>query len=173
MNNPHDLLTTTGDNSVRYTSYSDEKRRNLIRLVEDQGFSIKTAANNLEINYNSARSVIAQFRQTGKVVKSPKGGKNKIVLTENVCRQIENLVSEHPDYTLKEIRQRLLTSPSISFISLATIDRCLTDLGITIKLSHRELDRVNAPDKIKARKKYALWFSDNFSVSQDNVVYID
>ncbi|KAF7685397.1 hypothetical protein CDIK_3854 [Cucumispora dikerogammari] len=173
MNNPHDLLTTTGDNSVRYTSYSNEKRRNLIRLVEDQGFSIKTAANNLEINYNPARSVIAQFRQTGKVVKSPKGGKNKILLSENVCRQVENIVSEHPLYTLKKMWQRLLTTPSISSISLETIARCLIDLGITIKLSHRESDRVNALDKIEARKEYGLWFSDNFSVSQDNVVYLD
>jgi len=67
-----------------------------------------------------------------------------------------------------------MASEGIRFsISLMTIDRALRDLQITVKKAHRELDRVNQPDKIVARKEYALWFSNHFINDYRDVVFID
>ncbi|KAF7684893.1 hypothetical protein CDIK_4358, partial [Cucumispora dikerogammari] len=42
-----------------------------------------------------------------------------------------------------------------------------------MKLSHRELDRVNLPDKIQLRKEYSLWFNNHFQNDLSSAVFID
>ena len=42
-----------------------------------------------------------------------------------------------------------------------------------MKLTHRELDRVNSLEKIILRKEYALWFNNYFNNDFSKVVFID
>ena len=42
-----------------------------------------------------------------------------------------------------------------------------------MKLSHRELDRVNSPEKIQLRKEYALWFNNHFNNDFSRAIFID
>ena len=42
-----------------------------------------------------------------------------------------------------------------------------------MKLTHRELNRVNYSEKILLRKEYALWFNNHFNNDFSKVVFID
>ena len=42
-----------------------------------------------------------------------------------------------------------------------------------MKLTHRELDRVNSSEKILSRKEYALWFNNHFNNDFSKDVFID
>ena len=43
----------------------------------------------------------------------------------------------------------------------------------TMKLTHRELDRVNSSEKILLRKEYASWFNNHFNNDFSKAVFID
>lgn len=156
------------------TKVSDEKRTNLVRLVKDQGSSIKDAASILEIKFNTAKTIINRFDKSGAIAKLPKGGSQKDIMTQAVIDEIEELVSCDPQLTLKEIKQKIENSREDGFsISISTINRCLVQLKITLKKTHLELDRVNSPEKIEERKVYSLWFNNFFSGDFSKAIFVD
>lgn len=168
------LITEQSDIRVTYKKNNDDARKNLIRLVYDQGHTIKESAEILGINYNSTRGIINKFYKTGSINQLAKGGKRRLHLTEEILMDIEHIVSINPEYTLKEIKNALEASQGNGFvISISTIDRGLRMLQITFKISHSELDRVNSPEKIEQRKEYALWFNNHFNNDFSRVVFID
>ena len=140
----------------KYSNINNEQRFNLARLVYDQGHSIKDASDILSINYNTARTILKTLRDQERIIKLEKGGKKRKILTEYVLNEIENIVSYEPGHTLKEIKD-ILESKIIGFsISTSTIHNGLEELKITLKLTHRELCRVNSPEKIALRKEYGI-----------------
>ena len=159
---------------VKYSSISDEKRENLSRLINDQNHSVKAAAEILQINYCTAKSIMHKFGKTNTLVKLPKGGSHKHVLTPQIVDAIEEIVSLNSNFTLKEIQDEIQKiGLSVRPISLSSINRCLMDLKITLKKCHRELDRVNAPNIIEQRKDYSLWFNNHFNNDFSNIVFVD
>jgi hypothetical protein len=44
-----------------------DKRQKLIQLVEEEGLTIKEAAQNLKINYSTAKHIVKVFKRTGEV----------------------------------------------------------------------------------------------------------
>uniref|UniRef100_A0A0N5BH91 Paired domain-containing protein n=1 Tax=Strongyloides papillosus TaxID=174720 RepID=A0A0N5BH91_STREA len=157
-----------------YRDISNDARNRLIKLVMDQGYSIKDASNMMEINYSSARTIISKFKNQNIISKKPKGGSIKKCLTPEIINEIKEIISENPSYTLKEIKRDIQNIRDSDFqISLSTIDRCLKELGITVKKSHGKLDRVNDPDKIRQRKEYALWFNNYFNNDYSKIVFVD
>lgn len=153
---------------------SDEKRKRLIELVADEGMSIKSAAIALKIKYNTAKWILLMFNRHSQIKKHRKGGKNASKLTDAVVLDIENIISVSPGLTLREIQRKLSEKYGNEFsIALSTINKCLNDLKITLKLAHREIDRVNALEKIEQRKTYALWFNNFFNAEISKAVFVD
>jgi len=159
---------------VSYAKISNEKRQSLIRLVCEQGQSILEASEIVQINYNSARVIVNKYNKHNIVNLKAKGGSIRTVLTAHNINKIEEIVTFNPQFTLKEIKEKLeqAADPKIS-ISISSINRCLEELKITMKLSHRELDRVNSAEKIILRKEYALWFNNHFNNDFSGVIFID
>lgn len=169
INNDERVTTRTP-----YKKISNEKRHSLIRLVCVQGQSSLEASNLLEINHNSAKTILNNYLKNNKIDKLCKGGSARTVSTADTMTKIEELVTFNPEFTLKEIKKKLEDSSNNNFsISIASINRCLQELKITMKQSHRELDRVNSPDKILLRKEYSLWFNNHFNNNFSRVVFID
>ncbi|KAI5154209.1 hypothetical protein ENBRE01_3334, partial [Enteropsectra breve] len=61
-------------NQIRYDKISNEKRQSLLRLVKEQGQSIKEAAGLLQIKYSTARTIISNYEKTHIITLQPKGG---------------------------------------------------------------------------------------------------
>jgi transposase len=179
MNNSQQNTSTSNNNTRKRNgnknnSISNDVRTSLVRLVNDQGHSIKEASELLQINYGSAKTIVKNYKTTGKHLRNVKGGSKKSVITNDIISCIENLVTYNPQYTLKEIRENLiLNGQNMHDISISSINRCLQGLQITMKLTHRELDRVNMPDKIELRRNFSLWFNNYFENNFSYAVFID
>lgn len=180
--NKENTSNSIGDTSIvssgkgSYDKVPDSKRQILIRLVYEQGQSIKEAAEILTIKYSTARTIIANYAKHGSINLKKKGGRVRNVLTQNIINSIEMIVSSNPQLTLKEIKKTLegdCDGDDGFSISTTSINRCLQELKITMKQTHRELDRVNAFENIQLRKKYALWFNNHFNNDFSRAVFID
>ena len=158
-----------------YENISNKKRNNLIRLVFEQNYTIKSAAIALDIKYSTAKTIIKKYERTSNSCKENQGGKRFEIVNEDILNKIENIVESNGSLTLKEIKTKLLTSlNNFNFqISLNTIDRCLQKIGISLKNNHKELYRVNLPDKIELRKEYSLWFNNFFLGDYRKIIFID
>lgn len=55
-----------------YSSINSEVRRVLLVLVKDKNYSIKEAAQKLNINYSTAKTILQLFRRTGRIDKIDK-----------------------------------------------------------------------------------------------------
>lgn len=60
-----------------------DKREHLIKLVENDGMTIKEASSNLKINYSTAKHIVKVFKKTG-TVKTQHTIKKKTELFEQV-----------------------------------------------------------------------------------------
>jgi hypothetical protein len=52
-----------------YVPINSEKRRSLLRMMDNDHISIKEAAKKLNLNYSAAKSIIKTFKNTGRVEK--------------------------------------------------------------------------------------------------------
>jgi transposase len=104
----------------------------LIVLVYEDGYNIKQAASTLRLKYNTARTIIAQYKKSGKIYASRRGGGSVSKLTDSTLSVIENKVSQNPLLTIKQLKSVLLEESNIN-ISSSTIDRGLQKLMITMK----------------------------------------
>lgn len=50
-----------------YVPVELDKRAQLIRAVEDEGLTIKEAAQNLKINYSTAKHIVKIYKRTGEI----------------------------------------------------------------------------------------------------------
>jgi len=92
-NEVNNSLTRSRQN---HTSVNNERRQSLIRAVCDNGMTIKDAAETLGIKYANARKIICAFKMSGRILKNPKGGKEKSILTPSIYENIEEIISaEH------------------------------------------------------------------------------
>jgi predicted transcriptional regulator len=55
-----------------YSSINSDTRRTLLSLVKDNNSSIKEAAQQLNINYSTAKTILQLFRRTGRIEKIDK-----------------------------------------------------------------------------------------------------
>lgn len=76
--------------------------------------------------------------------------------------RVEALVTVNPEYTLKDLQNILQSENADLQLSLVTIHNILNKLMITLKRSHRELERVNEPKYVEFRKSYSIWFNNKF-----------
>ncbi|KAF7685104.1 hypothetical protein CDIK_4146 [Cucumispora dikerogammari] len=147
------------------------KRRDIIRMVMEQGYSAKSVADILDLSASSVRNVIAVFKNQQRCDRKPKGGQRNFKVTEHIANRIEDLISENPRITLKAIKGKLMEQENV-ILSTSTIDNILKKLKITLKKTHRELDRVNNEQTINVRKEFCLWYNEH-NLGGNNMLFID
>jgi predicted transcriptional regulator len=69
-----------GGKKRTYIPILEEKRQELLSLVENEGISIKNAAKKVGINYSAAKSIVKVFKETGRLSKLSKKHKEVNVL---------------------------------------------------------------------------------------------
>ena len=77
----------------------------LIRLVNVDGKTIREASHIIGITESTARNIMCEYRKYSAINNHARGGNNKVKVTDDVREQIEVAVEQHPDATLKEIKQ--------------------------------------------------------------------
>ena len=160
-------------NKELYQNIKNQKRKDMIRLFFTENHAIAEAARMLKINYPNVRKIIKLY-ESKLVEKKKKGGSEKRILNSNITRKIDEIVPYQPELTLREIKRKIEGHVGNEFtISESSVCRCFEDLRITLKLAHREIEKVNEPDKIQQRKQYSLWFNNYFNNDFLGAVFID
>lgn len=76
------------------------------------------------------------FEKTGNINLLNKGGSRKKILTPEIINSIENIITFNSQYTFKEIKRILQVEyQNRHVVSTSTINRCLQELKITMKLT--------------------------------------
>ncbi len=63
---------------LHYGAVTTEKRFELVRLIYEENLGIKEASQSMGVNYQTAKSIIRRFRQTGKIERV-----NRILTTDS------------------------------------------------------------------------------------------
>ena len=71
------------------------------RIVEEDGVTIKDSSRTLVINFNTARTIIATHRKTGKVAALKRGAARRLLLTQENIDGVEDIVSLNPLFFLR------------------------------------------------------------------------
>ncbi len=74
-----------------YVPVDVEKRQRLIKAVEEDGLTIKEAAQNLKINYSTAKHIVKVYKRTGELQAS---ASNSIIGKRQPERELRSLEDE-------------------------------------------------------------------------------
>jgi transposase len=96
-------------------SYSQDLRQRVLGCY-DRGMTTKQIADVLDVSPAWARRVKQRRREDGETTPRPRGGARRIKIDPN---RLAALVKEHPDATLKELRQLLGIACAESAICMA------------------------------------------------------
>jgi len=150
----------------------DIKKR-LVELVLQDGMMASDASEILNVNKNSARTIIKRFKEDDCQLRVRKvGGNNKVKLSDAIILLIEEIVENNPAATLKDIQKIIFDRQQIT-ISITSIQNGLRKLRITLKKMSKVLDRVNSSETICKRKIYAEDFLHNAPNTNKNCIFID
>ena len=91
---------------VRYRRIGNEDRGRLIDAFEAQRDYIQLA-DNLEINRNTARSIITTYLREGRRNKLQRGGARNTKMDDEMKERLEHLIDRYPLMTLQEMKADL------------------------------------------------------------------
>jgi transposase len=164
-----------------YNRVPNAIKNRLIKMVLDDGKDIKTASADLDINYSTARSIIATAKKdetqqnaettnTTLSIPVPRGRTVTVGLEHTAF--IERLLEECPGITLKLIRLKLFERFGI-FISVTTIHRKILEIGITLKTGRNVLEKIDMPETIAIRAAFASLFNRESPIDKRKCVFIE
>ena len=116
------------------TTVSNEKRADLIRLVQQTG-NIKTAAVNLDIKYENARKIIQKYNNFGQIHKSQAGGNKPKNFTTIEIDFIKEKIVDNCSTTLKKLKGIIIVQYN-NDISRITISKYIKDPKYSFKRIH-------------------------------------
>ena len=163
-----------------YNKITKEKKSNLINAVLNEGFPIKDAARLFNVNYGSAKRIIAEVKRLKLTTELYKNSEEKIIsksgrktkLTTEIMECMENAVQECPTYTLKSIKEHVSRTKNLE-ISIPTIHRALEKMMITLKVGSKLIDRVNSESTLILRADYARNFNMNAPIDRNKCIFVD
>src|SRR5262249_50814331 len=109
-------------------AYSNDLRERIVRAVLRGEHSWREIAHIFAVSLTFVIRLLRRWRQTGCLDPTPHRGGPTPCLDAAALQRLQQLVHDHPDATLRELRD-LLGIPC----HICTIDRALRRLGITRK----------------------------------------
>ncbi len=149
-----------------YARISTELKERLVASWEDGG-DILEAASVLNIKPSTARSIILRY-QSGETLDDKCGGRREetVKLTEDVISRIIDIIERHPDFTLRQVKEELGET-----LSVTSISRGLDCRLITMKKLEDCPAQRNSPRVKEARSTYAQWYLEGGL--NKTLIYVD
>ena len=121
-------------------AYSEDLRERVMAACDEGGKTIKQVAAMFQVSVAWIHKLRKRRRDHHSIAALPRGRGPEPKLGDKQQQRLAELVREHPDATLEQLRGRLRVD-----VSLPTIWRMLARLGITFKKSRST--RANATDR--------------------------
>jgi len=113
-------------------AYSLDFREKILESYLNQEGSVRQLAKRFKVSFRFVWGLINRFRHTGSVAPKPHGGGNPPRINASSLERLRELVTQHPDATLKELCERLETVHHIQS-STSSMYRALDKLWLTRK----------------------------------------
>lgn len=127
--------------------------RKRIIVLYDQGMKTKQIAELFGLCRAGVRRVRQHYRERGTLEPAPRACGRKPALAVDEQRRLRELVEQKPDATLAELHQQLGVD-----VHVATIDRWLTRLGLSLKKSRsRPANRIAPTSRSSVRPGPGKW----------------
>lgn len=128
---------------------SNDLRERIVAAVDNHEGSRRQLALRFRVNVSCITRLLQLRRQTGSLDPRPHGGGQAPALDQEGLERLRRLVREHPDATLRQLRQRLGVDGSIMIVW-----RALRKLGITRKKKTLRADERDRPDVERGRRSF-------------------
>lgn len=143
--------------------------RQLICSKYDAGKTTLMISNELELNYETVKSVLRLYKASGRIEakKQRRPKPKKINLNEEVF--ITNLISEDVSITLENIKSKLREETGI-IVSKSSIARSIENMNYSFKRVQLIPERRNLESNIEARFTYANQY---LNLDEDKIIFLD
>jgi transposase len=146
-------------------AFSNDLRERIVAAVERGGYTLRQLATLFAVDVSVIVRLRQRQRQTGSIDPKPHGGGRPHKLDEAAQARLLQLVRQHPDATLAELRQQLGVD-----CGLTTIHRALRRHGITRKKKSRHADERDNPE-VQAQR--AAFEEKMAEVDPAHLVFVD
>lgn len=152
--NPEPSITQSlemqvGRRRSEYQNISEDFRKHIIRYYDFHRATrtFKEMAIHLRLSISTLQSIVKIYNETGRVAVKSKGGKTRVVITDEMLEAIKDLVDDNPAITLGEIQVTIGTAFNMEpLASITAIDYALkVRIGYTLKRLHKYPSRRNDP----------------------------
>jgi transposase len=146
-------------------TYSQDLRQRVIDCVERDEGSLRQIARRFVVSLSFVVRLLQLHRRTGSVDPKPPAGGQPAALGPDDLERLRELVRQQPDATLKELRQRLGVS-----CSLTAIWRALEKLRLSRKKKVLRADEQDSPEVQAKRKAFC---EELAGVDPQRLVFVD
>lgn len=108
--------------------YSQDLRERVVRACDERRGTRQHLADLFGVSTAWIRRLLQRRRLTGSLAAKPHAGGPPVKMTPQRCERLVLLVTEQPDATLAQLRDRLDAA-----VHLSTVARALIRLGLTVK----------------------------------------
>jgi transposase len=108
--------------------YSEDLRQRVVQACDEGTFTREEIAEQFEVSTSWIRRLLQRRRETGSISALPGGRGPDPKITEAQRKRLSELVENHPDLTLAELKRRCRLSCCIS-----SVHNALKSMGLTYK----------------------------------------
>ena len=146
----------------RRNRISIEHREQIVRAFEDEAEDYLLVADTLGVNRSTARGIVARYIREGRIRERPRGGRNNVLVDDEMRQCLEDIINENCVLTLSqingELRRRL---PAKLLIHDRTVARNLKGMLFRVKLVRPVPADRNRRDVLQRRQEYGNWFMNH------------
>jgi transposase len=146
-------------------AYSQDLRQRILDAVEREEGSLRQIARRFVVSLSFIVRLLQLHRRTGSIDPKPPGGGHPAALGPDDLERLKELIRQQADATLKELRQRLGVS-----CSLTTIWRALEKLRLPRKKMLPRAAEQDSPDVQETRRDFCAELA---GIDPQRLVFVD
>ncbi len=151
-------------------TYSTDLRQKIIDAYKKGEGSLRDIAKRFSVSLNFVWTLWARYKQTGSVEPKPHGGGRVATIDAKGLEVLRQLVHQHNDATLAELRERFVRKTNLE-VSVSAISRALKKLNITRKKkTFHASERDHDPHVQQAREAFVQGMPD---MDPEKLVFVD
>ena len=139
-----------------------EHREREVCAFEDEAEDYLLVADTLRVNCFMARGIVAQYIREGRIRERTRGGRNNVLVDDEMRQRLEDIINENCVVTLRTINRELWRRlPAQPLIHDRAAAQSLEGILFRVKLVRPVPADRNRRDVLQRRQEYGNWFTNH------------